>query len=162
MSQGGGGGLKSPEKVSRISPAKNIWGSCFKWSDFIKPGGLDSRDQSRSRSRFLDLSRPTFENCQECPLCWDQLFFSVEIFKIKIFQSRFIFVEIFIEIVKINQNSWDLSRLSRLFDSYQDFLTFIKIFWMLDISGRWWGKVLPWLLLAYLGLPPLPSTDFYN
>ncbi len=45
-----------------------------------KPGGLDSRDQSRSRSRFLDLSRPTFENRWECPSCQDQLLKTVENF----------------------------------------------------------------------------------
>jgi hypothetical protein len=27
---------------------------------WYKPGGLDSQDHSRSRSRFLDLSRSTF------------------------------------------------------------------------------------------------------
>ena len=66
-------------------------------------------------------------------------------------------VEIFIEIVNINPDCWDLSRLSRIFKNFWDFLTIIEIFWILDIWGRWWGKVLPWL-----GLPPPPSTDFYN
>ncbi len=47
----------------------------------INPGGLDSRDQLRSRSRTSFTSRLTFENRRECPSCWDQLFFS---------QSRFL------------------------------------------------------------------------
>jgi hypothetical protein len=34
-----------------------------------KPGGLDSRDQSRSRSRFLDLSRSTLETFRDYPYC---------------------------------------------------------------------------------------------
>ena len=40
-------------------------------------------------------------------------FFSVEIFKIEIFRSRFIFVEIFIEIVETNRDRRDKSRSSR-------------------------------------------------
>ncbi len=40
----------------------------------IMPGGLDSRDQLRSRSRFLDLSRLTFENRRDCPSRRDQNF----------------------------------------------------------------------------------------
>jgi hypothetical protein len=64
-----------------------------------KVGGLDSQDQLRSRSRMSFVSRLTFENRRECPSCRDQLFFfSVKIFKIEIFQSRFIFVKILIEI----------------------------------------------------------------
>ncbi len=55
----------------------------------FKHGGLDSRDQSRSRSRTSFVSRLTFENRRECPSYWDQLFFfSVEIFKIETFQLR--------------------------------------------------------------------------
>jgi hypothetical protein len=38
-----------------------------------KPGGLDSRDQPRSRTFFV--SRLTFENCRECPACRDQQIF---------------------------------------------------------------------------------------
>jgi hypothetical protein len=50
-------------------------------------------------------------------------------------------------------------RLLRFFESCWYFSTIIEIFWILDICWRWWGKVLPWLFLAYLGLPQLPSTD---
>jgi len=46
-----------------------------------KPGGLNSRDQLRSR--MSKVSRLTFENRWDYPSFWDQLFFiSVEIFKI--------------------------------------------------------------------------------
>jgi hypothetical protein len=38
-----------------------------------KPGGLNSWDQSRSR--FLDLSRATFEKCQDYPECRDKIIF---------------------------------------------------------------------------------------
>jgi hypothetical protein len=43
---------------------------------YAKPGGLDIRDRLRSRSRFLDLLRSTFETCQDCPYCWDKIFLS--------------------------------------------------------------------------------------
>ncbi len=51
----------------------------------IKPGGLNSRDQSRLRSRFLDdMSRQTLKNCQDFLNCQDKLLFvSVEICKIE-------------------------------------------------------------------------------
>jgi hypothetical protein len=40
----------------------------------FKPGGVESWDQSRSRSRFHDLSRSTFETCRDYPSCRDQNF----------------------------------------------------------------------------------------
>ncbi len=51
-----------------------------------------SRGQSRSRSRFLNLSQPTFETCRDYPSCRDH--FSVKIFKIETFQLRLICVVI--------------------------------------------------------------------
>ncbi len=94
---------------------------------FYKPGGLDSRDQSRSRSGFLDLSRPTFKNCRECPSYRDQLFFSsVKIFKIETFQSRLGCVEInrdcqdFWDLLILFDIYWEISTLSRLFEVLQD------------------------------------------
>jgi hypothetical protein len=78
---------------------------------FCKHGGLDSRDQSRSRSRMSFVSRLTFENRRECPSCWDQLFFfSVKIFKIETFQLRLWCIEIFVEIVEICRDALRLSR----------------------------------------------------
>jgi hypothetical protein len=97
---------------------------------FFKPGGLDSRDQTRSRSRMSLVSRPTFENSQDCPLCRDTIFFFlVEIFKIETFESRLICVNIFIQIVKINR---DFSRLSRFVEIYQHF----KDIFLMDIFHR--------------------------
>ncbi len=79
------------------------------------PGGLDSRDLLRSRSRTSFVSRLTYLKCRDYPSCQDQLFFSlVQIFKIKIFLLRFIFVEIFIDIVET-------------FKIYQEFLRFLDI-----------------------------------
>ncbi len=49
----------------------------------------------------------------------DFYFISVEIFKIKIFRSRFIFVEIFIEIVETNR---DQSRQIEIFVRNRDFV----------------------------------------
>ena len=96
-----------------------------------KHGGLDTLDQSRSRSRTSFVSRLTFENRREYPSRRDQLFFfSVKILKIEIFQSRFIFVEIFIEIVETNRDCQDFRDLSRLFEIFEiccNFSRFIKI-----------------------------------
>jgi hypothetical protein len=60
----------------------------------------------------------------------DFYFISVEIFKFEIFRSRFIFVEIFIEIVETNRDCRDKSRSSRqieTFKIYQEFLRFLDI-----------------------------------
>jgi hypothetical protein len=51
------------------------------------------------RLRFLDLSRSTFETCQDFLDCQDTIFFvSVKIFKIETFESRFNCAEIFVKI----------------------------------------------------------------
>ncbi len=72
---------------------------------------LSSRDQSRSSSRMSFVSRLTFLKCRDYPSRRDQLFFfSVEIFKIEIFQSRFIFIKIFIEIVETKSRYLNLDR----------------------------------------------------
>ena len=78
--------------------------------------------------------------------------------------SRFRCVEIFIEIIESNRDFRDKSRFFEIFVGYQDFveinrdfveinrdfveinrdiLVSIEIFWILDICGRWWVKVLP-------------------
>ncbi len=77
------------------------------WS---KLGGLDVRDQSRSRTSIA--SSLTFENGRDYPSRRDQLFFfSVEISKIETFQSRLCRVKIFVEIVETQSRcSRDLSR----------------------------------------------------
>ena len=64
-------------------------------------------------------------------------FFSVVIFKIKIFQSRFIFVEIFIEIIETNRDCQDFQDLSRLFKIYRDILTLLRLFEVLQ-DQKWW------------------------
>ncbi len=99
--------------------------SCFysgeKFSTFINPGALDSRDQSRSRSRTSFVSRLTFLNCQDFLDGRDQLFFfSVEIFKIMIFQSRLWRVKIFVEIVETRRDCRDLSRRMEIFEICRD------------------------------------------
>ncbi len=72
-----------------------------------KPGGLDSRDQSRSR--FLDLLRQTFKTCRDFMDCRDEFFFvSIKIFKIKTFQSRLCLVKIF---STVDTNCLTMSRL---------------------------------------------------
>jgi hypothetical protein len=99
------------------------------------PGGLDSRDLSRLRSRTSFVSRLTFLKCRDYPSCQGQLFFSlVQIFKIKIFLSRFIFVEIFIKIVETNQDFQDLSRIFEISWHNQDFF---KTFSRLQAQKSW-------------------------
>ena len=105
-----------------------------------KFGGLDSQDLSRSRSRTSLVSRPTFLKCRDYPSRRDQLFFfSIEIFKVEIFQSRLICIEIYIEIVEINWDCRDKSRLSRFFEIYRDLSRFLDIFerfLLIDNCGR--------------------------
>ncbi len=61
-----------------------------------KPGGLDSRDQLRLRSRFLNLSRSTFETCRDYPYCQDKIIFSRSKFlKLRLFNRDSGCVEIF-------------------------------------------------------------------
>ncbi len=81
-------------KPSHLAYSSKFWKTkkqgkrCWK----TKVGGLDSQDQSRSRSRTSFVSRLTFLNCQDFLDGWDQLFFFlVKIFKIEIFQSRLTF-----------------------------------------------------------------------
>ncbi len=58
----------------------------------------------------------------------DFYFISVEIFKIEIFWSRFIFVEIFIEIVETNRDFRDLSRIFEISRHNRDFFkTFLRL-----------------------------------
>jgi hypothetical protein len=96
-----------PLPVKKCAPVNKV-----RLVAFLKHGGLDSRDQSRSRSKTSFVSRLTFEKCRECPSCQDQLFFfSVEIFKIKTFQSRLFRVEIF-STVKTHSLTTSRSRLS--------------------------------------------------
>ncbi len=98
-----------------------------------KHGGLDSRDQSRSRT--FSVLRLTFENRRECPSCQDQLFFfSAKIFKIETFQSRLGCFKIFIETVEIFKIFWDLLR---LFEIYRDILTLSRPFEVLHHQKSW-------------------------
>ncbi len=97
--------------------------NCNKWI-FFNLGGLDSRDQSRSRLRLSFVSRLTFEN-REYPSCQDQLFFSwLRFLKLRFFGqdlslSRYLF-----------RDCRDKSRLSRFietFEIYQEFSRFLDI-----------------------------------
>ncbi len=113
---------------------KNLKCFCNK----INPGGLDSRDQSRSRSRTSIVSRLTFENRQDYPSCRDQLFFIlVKIFKIEIFQSRLCLVEIFVEIVETCRDCRDLSRRVEIFEICRDA---VEAFWV----WKWWKVSTDW------------------
>jgi hypothetical protein len=94
-------------------------------------GGLDSQDQARSR--FLDMSRPTFETCQDYPCCRDKIiFFSVEFVKIETFQSRLSCVEFFIETDEINWDCRDFWDTSRLFKIFWDTSTLLRLFEVLQ------------------------------
>ncbi len=70
------------------------------------------------------MSRLTFENRR------DQLFFfiSVEIFKIKIFQSRLWRVKIFVEIVEAHRVCWDASRFLRFVEMQSRFVETLSRF----------------------------------
>ena len=61
-------------------------------------------------------------------------FFSAEIFKIEIFRSRFIFVKIFIKIIEIYWDFWDLSR---LFEISWHNRNFFKTFSRLQAQKSW-------------------------
>jgi hypothetical protein len=114
-----------------------------KYCMFFKHGGLDSRDQSRSRSRTSFMSRLIFENRRECPSCWDQLFFfsveifKIEIFKIETFQSRLGCVKIFIKTVEIFEICWDFWDLLRLFKVYQNISILSRLFEVLHHQKSW-------------------------
>ncbi len=98
-----------------------------KWAWIVSLGGLNSRDESRSRN--LNLLRQTFKTCWDFLDCRDKLFFvSVKMFKMETFQSRLCLVEIFVEIVKTNQDCWRKSRLSRQIKIFQEILTLWRHF----------------------------------
>ncbi len=100
------------------------WSKLFKSLKY-NPGGLDVRDQSRSRSRTSITSRLTFENGRDYPSRLDQLFFfsrsrflKSRLFSRDFVASRFLSrLSRFVKIVEICQDlsrrSQDLSRCSR-------------------------------------------------
>ena len=124
-------------------------------TNFWKPSRFSRRSRSTfilSRSRFLK-SR-LFSRDKDVSRFLSRSSRLIETFETNRDKTRFF--EIFVnnrDFVEINRDFVEINR---------DILVSIEIFWILDICGRWWVKVLPWLLLAYLGLPPPPSTDFYN
>jgi hypothetical protein len=131
-------------------------------TNFWKPSRFSRRSRSTfilSRSRFLK-SR-LFSRDKDVSRFLSRSSRLIETFETNRDKTRFFeifvnnrdFVEINRDFVEINRDFVEINR---------DILVSIEIFWILDICGRWWVKVLPWLLLAYLGLPPPPSTDFYN
>jgi hypothetical protein len=115
-----------------------------------KVGGLNSRDQSRSRSRMSFVSRPTFENRRECPSCRDQLFFYWSRFlKSRLFNrdlagSRFLSrLSRFLRFSRFVETFWDLSR---LFEIYRDISTLsrppgLNFSHHLSMIYEWTGKV---------------------
>ncbi len=87
-------------------------------------GGLDDRDQSRSRSRTSIVSRLTFENRRDYPTCRDPLFFLG-----RDFENRDFSVEIYL-CRDIYRDRQDLSRSSRLIKTveiYWEFSRFLDI-----------------------------------
>jgi hypothetical protein len=120
-----------------------------------KVGGLNSRDQSRSRSRMSFVSWPTFENRRECPSCRDQLFFSkLRFLKSRLLQPRLGCVETFIEIIETNQDHQDKLRFPWFFEIIEIFVeTFQDLSRFLDIFERV-------LLVDNCGRSH-PSTDVY-
>jgi hypothetical protein len=110
---------------------------CVSYCVIIKHGGLDSREQSRSRSRFLDTSRQGLKVSRFFSTVETSFFsVSVKIFKIETFESRFGYVKILIEIVKTFETSWDFWDLSRLVEISGHLLRFLDIFWILFIHFR--------------------------
>jgi hypothetical protein len=99
-----------------------------------KHGGLDSRDQSRSRLRTSFVLRLTFENRRECPSCQDQFFFCS---RPRFFKSRLGYVKIFIKTVKIFKICWDFWDLLRLFEIYWDISTLSRLFEVLHHQKSW-------------------------
>ncbi len=88
----------------------------------------------------------------DCHTCWDQLltlvkiiitvetqlfFVLVKIFKIKAFESRLSWVEIFMEIVEINWDCQDFWDLLWLFEIYWDILTLSRLFEGLQAQKSW-------------------------
>jgi hypothetical protein len=119
----------------------------IKWK-IIKLGGLDSRDQSRLRSRLLDLSRSTFETCQDFLDCQDYYFFAlVKIVKIDTFELRFGCIKIFIEIVETNWDRQYLSILSRFLNIYWDILEFRHLWKVAREGFSLTFLSLPWVTL---------------
>ncbi len=120
-----------------------FWGRIKISSLNRKPGGLDSHDQSRSRSRFLDLSRPTFETCRDCPYCRDKIIFCLgQDFWIKTWPGRDFHQDcrdksrllIFFEIC------WDFSRFIKISQHYQDFLKDFRLKNVNKLKNLDWEK----------------------
>ena len=95
---------------------------CYWLSKMCKVGGLDSQDQSRSRSRLSLVSRPTFETCQDYPSCQDWKFFSQDFkffLKINLDLDREFLVWTLMsrlnqKILTVETNFLEVSRFSRL------------------------------------------------
>ena len=112
-----------------------------------KHGGLDSRDQSRLRSRTSFVSRQTFLNRRDCPSCQDQLFFSRSKFlKSRLFSRDF-------DASRFLSRLQDPSRLSRFVKTRRDYrelsrrsqdlsrnLDIVEAFWV----WKWWKVSTDW------------------
>ena len=110
----------------------------FRELKISKLGGLDGRDQSRSRSRTSFVSRLTFENRRDCPSRWDQLLkvsrsrVSIEILtKIEILGHKpcwdFVFWAVE-NVLHVETNFWKPSRLS--------ITSRLTLFWRRDRESR--------------------------
>jgi hypothetical protein len=115
------------------------WHFWRKFSIFCKPGGLDSPDQSRLRSRLSFMLRSNFIKCQDYPSCQHQNFSQLWFLKLRFFSRDFVVSRFLsrlsrrIEIVKLCQDTLrfvkicqDASRFVEKSWHYQDFLSFTK------------------------------------
>jgi hypothetical protein len=115
------------------------------WKNGLLSGGLNPGPLSHESSVSLVVSTVKTNLDRDFSICWEQLlkivenvqpvkinffYFSLEIFKIKTFQSRLSCVEIFIKIVETNQDNQDFGDLSRLF----------KIFWISCTFCPFWSQ----------------------
>ncbi len=109
--------FQSKKGVTLANTWRNATPSYDETRNKHKVGGLDSQDQSRSRSRTSIVSRLTFENCRDYPSFRDQLFFiSVEIFQSRFFSRDFDasrFLSRLLRFAKTRRDFRDLSRCSQ-------------------------------------------------
>ncbi len=128
--------LRSESECQSSKHKSQFWSSFLDCQEQIyKPGHLDSRDQSRSRTSLV--SRPTFLKCRNFLDSRDQLFFSRSRFlksrlfnrnlAVSRFLSRLSKFSRFSRFVEIFEICWDFSRFINISPHYRDFLRYFRI-----------------------------------